>query len=102
MTPSIRALLRTPFDGPWMAFRHPTAILTAWNVADVRRCLQDADAAARAGAYAVGFVAYEAAPAFGAPAGPPAGTAPSVHGASSRRSRTGRRTHRLPDDEAVT
>jgi para-aminobenzoate synthetase/4-amino-4-deoxychorismate lyase len=50
-----------------MAFRHPDEILTAWQVVDVKACLGEADAAARKGAYAVGFVAYEAARAFGLP-----------------------------------
>ena len=62
-----------------MAFRHPETILTAWRVEDVRACLEEADAAAQAGAYAVGFVAYEAAGAFGLPTRAPAPGLPLVY-----------------------
>jgi para-aminobenzoate synthetase / 4-amino-4-deoxychorismate lyase len=44
--------------------RAPQGQLEAWNVSDVTRVIALAEAAARRGSYAVGFVAYEAAPAF--------------------------------------
>jgi para-aminobenzoate synthetase/4-amino-4-deoxychorismate lyase len=44
--------------------RSPQGHIEAWNVSDVARVIAQAEAAARRGLYAVGFVAYEAAPAF--------------------------------------
>jgi para-aminobenzoate synthetase/4-amino-4-deoxychorismate lyase len=61
-------VLRTPWGGPWRGFREPTAVLTAERVGDVRECLREVDRAVRrSGFYAAGFVAYEAAGAFGLP-----------------------------------
>jgi para-aminobenzoate synthetase / 4-amino-4-deoxychorismate lyase len=44
--------------------RAPRGQLEAWEVSDVASVIAEAEAAARRGIYAVGFVAYEAAPAF--------------------------------------
>lgn len=45
-------------------FRHPEQVLIAWTVDEVRSVLERATLAARAGKYAAGYIAYEAAPAF--------------------------------------
>lgn len=45
-------------------FTNPQEIITASDVSEVRAALREIERAARAGLYAVGFVAYEAAPAF--------------------------------------
>ncbi|MBA3888663.1 MAG: aminodeoxychorismate synthase component I [Acidobacteria bacterium] len=69
-------ILRTPWGGPWRAFREPSAVLTAWRPDEVRPCLDAIDRAVRDdGVYAAGFVTYEAASGFGLPArsAPPAG-----------------------------
>jgi para-aminobenzoate synthetase/4-amino-4-deoxychorismate lyase len=64
-------ILRTPWGGPWRAFREPSAVLTATKVDDVSRVIADVDRAVRTdGLYAAGFVTYEAAAAFGLPARP--------------------------------
>jgi para-aminobenzoate synthetase/4-amino-4-deoxychorismate lyase len=65
-------LLQTPSDG-WLQLERPTRVLVADSPSEVRACLDDAEAAARGGAYAAGFVTYEAAAAFGLavhPSGP--------------------------------
>ena len=56
---SVHILLRTPFDGPWLSLRDPSALITAWEPGDVRRCLDEAERACRKGFYAAGFVTYE-------------------------------------------
>jgi para-aminobenzoate synthetase / 4-amino-4-deoxychorismate lyase len=62
-------ILRTPWGGPWRAFREPSSIVTAWRPDEVRASLDQIDRAVReAGVYAAGFVAYEAASGFGLPA----------------------------------
>jgi len=48
----------------WYEFRHPVACFAAVVLADVRAVLQQAEDAAQAGRYVVGFLTYEAAPAF--------------------------------------
>jgi len=63
----VELLLRTPWDGPWLSFQNPSAVITAWEPGDVRRCLDEAERASRDGFYAAGFVTYEAAAAFGLP-----------------------------------
>src|SRR5712691_8831439 len=64
---SLELLLRTPWDGPWLSFQNPSAVIAAWEPGDVRRCLDEAERACREGFYAAGFVTYEAAAAFGLP-----------------------------------
>lgn len=66
MTPCL--WLRSPWKGPWRRFHDPDAVFVAQSAGDVRRCLADVDAAVRrTGGIAAGFVAYEAAAAFGLP-----------------------------------
>jgi para-aminobenzoate synthetase / 4-amino-4-deoxychorismate lyase len=60
----VRALLFHSPDG-WLSLERPSEIVVARTIADVRPCLQAAEAAARRGAYAAGFVSYEAGAAFG-------------------------------------
>jgi para-aminobenzoate synthetase/4-amino-4-deoxychorismate lyase len=62
--------LRTPWAGPWRRFREPVAVVSARDAGAVRGALQDTDAAVRDGLYVAGFVAYEAASAFGLPVQP--------------------------------
>lgn len=45
-------------------FTNPFEVITTSDSGEVRAALREVERAARAGAYAVGFVAYEAAPAF--------------------------------------
>src|SRR5687768_9876213 len=71
-------LLRTPWAGPWRRFRDPFRIITAHRAVDVRGALIDIDQAVRGGAYAAGFVTYEAAGAFGLPVREPAADLPLV------------------------
>lgn len=70
--------LRTPWAGPWRRFRNPFRIVTADDVPGVRDALAAVDDAVRAGAYAAGFVTYEAAGAFGLPVQAPAPDLPLV------------------------
>ena len=63
----MQALLKTPFNGPWLKLDQPASILVAATPADVRQCLIDAEYAAKQGAYVAGFVTYEASSAFGLP-----------------------------------
>ncbi|GIX22706.1 MAG: aminodeoxychorismate synthase, component I [Gammaproteobacteria bacterium] len=60
------ALLPSPEDGPaaWRLFERPRAVLCARRPGEVMPVLREAEAHAAAGGCAVGFVAYEAAPAF--------------------------------------
>jgi para-aminobenzoate synthetase / 4-amino-4-deoxychorismate lyase len=61
-------ILRTPWGGPWRAFRGPSAVITAWRPDEVRPCLEAIERAVHDdGLYAAGFVTYEAAAAFGLP-----------------------------------
>jgi para-aminobenzoate synthetase/4-amino-4-deoxychorismate lyase len=71
-------VLRTPWDGPWRRFSNPLRVITAQTPAQVRGALAQVDAAVRAGSYAAGFVAYEAAAAFDLPVRPPSGSLPLV------------------------
>ena len=59
--------LRTPWAGPWRRFRQPFRLVQASTAGDVRAALAEIDEAVRGGAYAAGFVTYEAAAAFGLP-----------------------------------
>jgi para-aminobenzoate synthetase/4-amino-4-deoxychorismate lyase len=45
-------------------FTNPLEVITTSSLSEVRPALREVERAARAGAYAVGYVAYEAAPAF--------------------------------------
>jgi para-aminobenzoate synthetase / 4-amino-4-deoxychorismate lyase len=49
----------------WLRFEAPERILVAWTDADVHAALRELDAATRDGLWAAGFIAYEAASAFG-------------------------------------
>lgn len=53
-------------DSPpvWRQFRNPAAVLAAYHLDEVPRVLREVDRHAAAGRWCVGFVAYEAAPAF--------------------------------------
>ncbi len=65
MADSIHAIAEldgSPF-GP-LAFGAPRRVIEARALAEVRPALREVDAAARAGSWAAGYVAYEAAPAF--------------------------------------
>lgn len=59
-------VLHCPGHGGWRAFRNPVAIIEARSVADVGGCLREIDRTVSAHGYtAAGYVAYEAAAAFG-------------------------------------
>jgi para-aminobenzoate synthetase/4-amino-4-deoxychorismate lyase len=64
----LEVVLRTPWGGPWRAFRDPVAVLSATRIEDVGACLGEVDRAVTTdGYYAAGFVTYEAAGGFGLP-----------------------------------
>jgi para-aminobenzoate synthetase/4-amino-4-deoxychorismate lyase len=67
--------LRTGRGREWRTFRDPTSILKATTASEVAGCLSEVErAVAEDGAYAAGFVTYEAAAAFDLPVrdpGPP-------------------------------
>ena len=50
----------------WLDFAQPLAVIAAWRLSEVRPALVEVAAQARLGHWAVGFVSYEAAPAFDA------------------------------------
>ena len=53
----LSVVLRTPWGGPWRAFRDPLAVLTAHAADDVSSVLAEVDRAVRSeGCYAAGFV----------------------------------------------
>lgn len=59
-----RAVLRDGARGEWLEFANPRAIVTAAALGEVVPALERAEAWANDGGYAVGFIAYEAAPAL--------------------------------------
>ena len=65
-------ILRTPWAGPWRRFSHPFQVIAAHDPLEVRDALAQVDHAVHAGAYAAGFLTYEAAGAFGLPVQQPA------------------------------
>ncbi|MDQ3418555.1 MAG: aminodeoxychorismate synthase component I [Acidobacteriota bacterium] len=60
-------ILRSPWGGPWRRFSRPFQVIAAHDQLDVRDALAQIDHAVRGGAYAAGFVTYEAAGALGLP-----------------------------------
>lgn len=78
MPPSL-VLLRTPRERGWRAFSDPREVFTARSPSDVVPCLREVQRAVNAsGCWAAGFVAYEAASAFGLPAAARPGSLPLV------------------------
>src|SRR5579862_2005555 len=70
MVPSAcSALIRTPEPG-WIQLAGAVETLVAREASDLPGCLAAAEEAARRGFYVAGFVAYEAAAAFGLPTQP--------------------------------
>jgi para-aminobenzoate synthetase/4-amino-4-deoxychorismate lyase len=67
MPDRFEAVLRTPFGGPWRRFSDPVRVVSATRIDDVRTALAEVETAVSSGLYAAGFVAYEAAAAFGVP-----------------------------------
>ncbi len=51
-------------DTRWGVFENPSDILVAWTPRDVRELLKKIEKAAESGAWAAGFISYEASPAF--------------------------------------
>ena len=65
--PDPRAVLREPRSGKWLDFTSPCRILTTRRIDEVLPLMRQVDKAVeREGLYAVGFISYEAAPAFDA------------------------------------
>jgi hypothetical protein len=72
-------LLRTARGREWRAFREPLAIIRATRPEEVAACLAEADRAVKNdGCYAAGYVAYEAAAAFGLPTHAPRADGPPL------------------------
>ena len=70
--PRASVLLRTAGERGWLAFAKPSRILEARTAAAVADTLREAQRAVReSGCWAAGFVAYEAAGAFGLPVAAP-------------------------------
>lgn len=60
------AIIQTPWEGPWRRFADPVAVLQANDAGEVRACLAAVEERVRREhLFAAGFVAYEAAAAFG-------------------------------------
>ncbi len=59
-----RAIARHPESDRWLSFENPTTTLIAWDLPDVPRVLAAAEEHATNGSWVVGFVSYDAAPAF--------------------------------------
>lgn len=59
--------VRTGRGREWRTFRDPTSILRATTIGEVAGCLAEVERAVADGAYAAGFVTYEAAAAFALP-----------------------------------
>ena len=65
--PDSRAVLREPRSDKWLDFTSPCRILTTRRIDEVLPLMRQVDKAVeREGLYAVGFISYEAAPAFDA------------------------------------
>ncbi len=64
MTTPTSAIVRNPLNGGWLSFAHPTRTLEAHTLDQVLPLLHEAEAASRAGLWAVGYISYEAAAAF--------------------------------------
>jgi para-aminobenzoate synthetase/4-amino-4-deoxychorismate lyase len=62
----VRAILRDAASGVWRLFERPRELVVAREIAEVIPALERIEAACANGAYAAGFIAYEAAPAFDA------------------------------------
>lgn len=60
----MRAILRDAKSGEWRLFERPRELVVARHVDEVIPALQKIEAECAKGAYAAGFIAYEAAPAF--------------------------------------
>jgi para-aminobenzoate synthetase/4-amino-4-deoxychorismate lyase len=71
-------VLRTRWGGPWRRFSHPFRLITATTAEEVRAALAAVDREVAQGAYAAGFVGYEASAAFGLPCAEPSGPLPLV------------------------
>ena len=82
----IEAIIRTPSNGPWRSFANPLAVLQTADPAQVRDYLRTVEQRSRReGLFAAGFVAYEAAGAFGLPVkSEPAGFRSRASGCSGR------------------
>src|SRR5919106_408680 len=66
--PRVLVLLRTPGERGWRSFSDPTQLFVARACEDVVPCLGAVQRAVeQTGSWAAGFVAYEAAAAFGLP-----------------------------------
>ncbi len=59
-----RAIARDPASGAWRSFERASSTLVAWDPAEVAPVVAAAEAAAIAGRWVVGFVSYDAGPAF--------------------------------------
>lgn len=60
----VRMSAREGVPATWRHFARPVRIIEAWHLAGVRACLREVEDAVQSGLYAVGFLSYEAAPAF--------------------------------------
>ncbi len=60
----MKLILRDARERQWLGFESPRDVITALRLEDVGAALERVDAAVARGAWAAGFVTYEAAPAF--------------------------------------
>jgi para-aminobenzoate synthetase/4-amino-4-deoxychorismate lyase len=63
-SPEAPLILLQQEDGSWRQLVHPVRVVAAYALADVLPALAELDAATRGGLHAVGYLAYESAPAF--------------------------------------
>jgi para-aminobenzoate synthetase/4-amino-4-deoxychorismate lyase len=61
---SNEVILHDARTGRWLRFHRPQVVIEAWRLEEVLPALQRMRAATEQGAWAAGFIAYEAAPAF--------------------------------------
>jgi para-aminobenzoate synthetase/4-amino-4-deoxychorismate lyase len=60
----MKLIVRDARERAWLCFESPREVLTASHVGDVARVLEHVDAQVACGAWAAGFLTYEAGPAF--------------------------------------
>jgi para-aminobenzoate synthetase/4-amino-4-deoxychorismate lyase len=60
----MKLILRDARERTWLAFASPREVIVAARTGDVEAALARVDAAVAEGAWAAGFLTYEAAPAF--------------------------------------
>ena len=61
---NIRAVVYDSFDKQWLTFQNPSDVLVCSDLQSIQNALNTVEEKTAAGFYVVGFLSYEAAPAF--------------------------------------